>query len=46
MGMNVAFLDGHVEYRNVKDMPRDTSNDINTVFYYWKKPSQDPNWWK
>ncbi len=46
VGMNVAFLDGHVEYRNVKDMPRDTSNDVNTVFYYWKKPSQDPYWWR
>ncbi len=44
-GMNVLFAEGHVEYRNLKAMPMDTSNDTNTVFFYWRKPSTDPYWW-
>ncbi|MFA6294043.1 MAG: prepilin-type N-terminal cleavage/methylation domain-containing protein [Victivallales bacterium] len=47
VGLNVAFLDGHVDYKTLITMPRGTTtNDADTVFYWWKKPSQDPNWWK
>lgn len=46
VGMNMAFIDGHVEYRSIKSLPPSANGTDANVWTVWYKPSYDPNWWR
>ena len=46
-GLNLMFVDGHIQYSTLVAMPRgDVGTDADQLMFIWKKPSEDPNWWR